>query len=288
MTVFKRGNVYWYNFKWEGQSFNRARSRTISRQPAKWRRITGRHWLKARSASSSGKSSGVQGCDGELSGMVKGRTHDKPATYRRYVNSSVPLLRHFKSSRLDKISAPEVEQYKTARLEQYKTARSKNGRKDTKKKIQPATVNRELACLRMVFNHAIKSKIDVENPVGKMGAKAFRENNEQTRVLSYDEEMKYLAAASSMLHDVAAMILDTGMRPEEVYRILPANVHLAKTTCSTPTERRRPRSGVSSSPHERKAFLKDVSKSGRESTCSRMTQTRTNPCRRSITPMIAQ
>jgi hypothetical protein len=48
------------------------------------------------------------------------------------------LLRHFKSTHLDKISASEVEQYETARLGQFKTARGKDGRKDTKKKIQPS------------------------------------------------------------------------------------------------------------------------------------------------------
>ncbi len=47
-------------------------------------------------------------------------------------------------------------------------------------------------------------------------------------MLSYDEETKYLAAASGMLRDVATIMLETGMRPEGVYRILPANVHLSK------------------------------------------------------------
>ncbi len=53
------------------------------------------------------------------------------------------------------------------------------------------------------------------------------ENNEQTRVLTYDEQGKYLAAATPVLRDVATLMLETGMRPEEVYRIRPENVNVA-------------------------------------------------------------
>jgi hypothetical protein len=42
----------------------------------------------------------------------------------------------------------------------------------------------------------------------------LREDNEQTRVLNYDELAKYLAAATPMLRDVATLMLETGMRPE--------------------------------------------------------------------------
>jgi integrase len=40
----------------------------------------------------------------------------------------------------------------------------------------------------------------------------------------YREEQLYLSVASQPLRDVALLILDTGMRPEEVYRISRENV----------------------------------------------------------------
>jgi site-specific recombinase XerD len=110
-----------------------------------------------------------------------------PATCRRYVTSSVALLRHFKDMSLDKITPDEVERFKTARLSQCGTVRGKDKRKTTTKKIQPATVNRELACLRAMFNHAIKADVPLRNPIGKTAAKALREDNEQTRVLTCDD-----------------------------------------------------------------------------------------------------
>src|SRR5262249_37334683 len=46
-----------------------------------------------------------------------------------------------------------------------------------------------------------------------------------TRVFSFQEQRKYLAVASATLKDVCSM-LETGMRPEEVYRIRKENVYV--------------------------------------------------------------
>src|SRR6185503_11753837 len=62
------------------------------------------------------------------------------------------------------------------------------------------------------------------NPVKKV--RFLEEDNEQTRVLTADEEKLYLLAASQPLQDIATVMIETGMRPEEVYRIRRENVHL--------------------------------------------------------------
>lgn len=163
----------------------------------------------------------------------------KPATYRRYKVSSVALLKHFKDVPLDKITPDEVEKFKTMRLNSFKTVRAAKGRRQaTSEHVKPATVNRELACLRAVFNHVAKSGVQVVNPISKNGAHQLQENNEHTRVLSYDEQSRYLSAAatigSGMLLDVATIMLETGMRPEEVYRIQPKSVNLANSSLYNP------------------------------------------------------
>ena len=53
----------------------------------------------------------------------------------------------------------------------------------------------------------------------------MNEDNEQTRGLSPDKEKLYLLAASQPLRDVATLMLETGMRPEEVSCIRHENVH---------------------------------------------------------------
>lgn len=228
MSIFKRGSTYWYHFMFNGEHVQRS---TKQGNPRTARQIE----AAFRTALAKGdvgiverkKIPGFKAAMADFLKWSKREHASKPATYRRYLTSSVALLRHFKDVSLDKIAPDEVEKYKTARLNQFVTVRSKEGRKATNRQIQPATVNRELACLRAMFNHVIKGDIPVKNPISKTAAKSLHEDNEQTRVLTYDEQTRYLAKATPMLRDVATLMLETGLRPEEVYRIQPENVHLA-------------------------------------------------------------
>jgi integrase len=228
MSIFKRGNVYWFHFLYNGEHVQRS---TKQGNPRVARQIEAAY----RTALAKGEV-GIHerkkppiftaAMDAFLA-WSKAEHEAKPATHRRYEVSSVALLRHFGSKALDKITAEYVEAFKVARSNEHTTVKGKtNGtRKATKKRVRPATVNRELACLKALFNHAIKSDIPVKNPVSKVGF--LSEENEQTRVLAYDEQRQYLAKATQTLQDVATLILESGMRPEEVYRIQPENVHLA-------------------------------------------------------------
>src|SRR4030095_1139816 len=99
--------------------------------------------------------------------------------------------------------------------------KSKKRAKATKQ-LRPATINRELACLKHLFKG--NEDLIAKNPV--TGVKFLDEDNEQTRVLHTEEEKLYLLAASQPLQDIAKLMLETGMRPEEVHRIRRENVHL--------------------------------------------------------------
>ena len=105
--------------------------------------------------------------------------------------------------------------------------RGEGKRIKTSKRLRPATVNRELACLKALFNFVIKADVLAKNPVGRV--KFLAENNQQTRVLTYTEQQSYLSNATPVLRDVATLILETGMRPEEVYTLRPENVDLLKS-----------------------------------------------------------
>jgi integrase len=74
--------------------------------------------------------------------------------------------------------------------------------------------------------------LPLRNPVSKVNF--CDEDNEQTRVLTYDEQELYLAAATPTLRDIATLMLQTGMRPEEVYRIERPNVHLRESYLFVP------------------------------------------------------
>jgi integrase len=135
-----------------------------------------------------------------------------------------PRLPHYRSPPitggwdipLDRITPEGVEGFKTQRTAQKGKA--------TGRLLRPGTVNRELACLKAMFNFAIKGDLVLKNPVARV--RFLPEHNEQMRVLTFTEQQQYLAAAPPALHDIAVLMLETGMRPEEVYRIEKESVHL--------------------------------------------------------------
>ena len=66
----------------------------------------------------------------------------------------------------------------------------------------------------------------MKNPVSRV--KLLAENNEITRVLAFEEQRLYLLAAPQPLQDVAALMLETGCRPEEIYRTQKDDVNFAE------------------------------------------------------------
>jgi len=61
----------------------------------------------------------------------------------------------------------------------------------------------------------------------------FKEEG-NTRIVSMKEELAYLKEASQPLRDIATVILHTGMRPEEVFRMEVRNVDLTRRTVFNP------------------------------------------------------
>jgi integrase len=218
MSIFKRGAIYWYHFLHDGQHIQRSTKQgnlRVARQiEAAFRTALAKGEVGITERK---KVPGFKIAMRAFLAWSEKQHEQHPATFRRYLVSSAALLRHFGDQSLDRITPEDVERFKATRA----TATGQR----TKRRIMPATVNRELACLKALFNHAIKSDLPVRNPVSRVGF--LPEQNEQTRVLTFEEQVRYLAVATPMLGDVATLMLETGMRPEEVYRIRPENVRLA-------------------------------------------------------------
>lgn len=134
----------------------------------------------------------------------------RPNTSRCYGVSLKSLKPRFGSMRLDEINADGIERFKQARLEQG---------------LSPSTVNRDLACLRRVLLFAVKKDVIATTPFVAHKVK-FLEEHRRERVLSFEEERKYLAAASQPLRDVATIMLEIALRPGEVFAIRREDVHL--------------------------------------------------------------
>jgi integrase len=119
-------------------------------------------------------------------------------------------------------------------VEEFKLARSKEERKNAKDGsiIPPVTVNRAITTLKLLFHHAEKCGYSVSNPT--KGVSYLSEGRGRTRVVSFEEEVLYLAKASQPLKDIAQIILDTGLRPEETFRIRVEHLDFAARTIFNP------------------------------------------------------
>ena len=78
----------------------------------------------------------------------------------------------------------------------------------------------------MIFKRLIESKILSDNPARTV--KRISENERQFHFLTFEEEKKYLMACPQPLQDVAIVMLETGMRCSEVYRLRRQDVYLDK------------------------------------------------------------
>lgn len=100
----------------------------------------------------------------------------------------------------------------------YQTKRLGEGKK-------PATVNRELSCLRSLINVAIKREVySGRNPVS--GMKFLEENNQIERILTLEEEVRLLNSSPPHLKPIIITALNTGLRKSEILHLKWENVNL--------------------------------------------------------------
>jgi integrase len=117
------------------------------------------------------------------------------------------ILKHLNavlgSSQLVDIGALQIEQYKRHRLQQS---------------ASPATVNREVALVKHMFNKADHWQLYFgRNPV--RGVKFLEEDNLQVRFLSAVEEEDLLRCCSPYLQDLVTFALNTGLRLGEILNL---------------------------------------------------------------------
>ena len=123
-----------------------------------------------------------------------------------------PLKEFFGSERpLTEITPADIEGYKLHR----------------QAKVSDATVNRELALLKRMFNLAIEWDLFLDrNPVCRV--KYFKEFSFRRRVVTLGEEEKLIRNASPFLQDLIVFALNTGLRIGEIFPLQWSHVDLEK------------------------------------------------------------
>lgn len=138
------------------------------------------------------------------------------------------LKEFFKGKHLGKITALDVESYKAKRKADQVVQPARRKKKSLKEPrlVSPSTINRELACLKTLFNKAVEwEKLDV-NPAAKI--KKFREPNAMERILTIAESKRLLDESSDELRPVLIVALNTGMRKNEILSLRWKDVDFVK------------------------------------------------------------
>ncbi len=129
-------------------------------------------------------------------------------SYRRDTLSLKTLGGFFSGKLVRDMTLSQVEAYRQKRL---------NKDSYRKQRTRPATINREIACLRHMLNLAEREgKIEA---VPFKGLKALKENNIRNRILSHEEYERLLVHCPPHTAQVVKMAYYTAMRQGEILRL---------------------------------------------------------------------
>jgi integrase len=229
MSLYRRGGVWWYDFQVKGIRARQSTGSTSRSEATRVEALRKAELINLREEVNSCKPSPKFDvfAQTEFASWSENQHREHPSTHERYMRSVKVLIQFFDHRTLDTISSADAERFKILRRRQRRKY-AKDGRS-----VSPAAVNRDLAVLRVLFNLAIRLRMAKSNPLA--GVKLLPEQNEQMRVISWEEETRYFSAATQPLRDVATLMLETGMRPGEVFRLRKTDVNLELGFLCIPT-----------------------------------------------------
>lgn len=224
MAVYKRGQTWWFVFEHGGrriQESSGCRNKTAAMRAEAKRKTD----LIERRAGFARPKLPPKFDEFTKHFLEWSKGQHRPKTHELHAGNCGTLRRFFRGTWLDEITQGMIEDFKSARIRECRWGE----RKGTT--VSVVTVNRALSTLRLLFNYADRCGYQISNPVKHV--EFFRETGRE-RIISLEEEREYMACASQPLKDIARIMLDTGMRPEEVFRIERVNVDLAQRTIANP------------------------------------------------------
>lgn len=206
MSIYKRGGVYWYKFMWQGK---------LIRESTK----QGNDKL-ARNMESAHRTSLAKGVVGlrekkpspTLLTFIENRFEPwakarfekaSPKTWLDWYRVGLRAIKAHKplaNSKLDEITSET--------LADFAAYRQATG-------LQVSTINSSLRVARRVLRLAVEWGASESSPMVKL----LSGERHRERVVTPQEEAKYLSAAPELVASVATVLCDTGLRPEECFRL---------------------------------------------------------------------
>jgi integrase len=219
MGVYLRGNFWYMDFRIDGKRYTESigRDGPVNRTVAKEK-----YTIRAREVIQGVyKPKAIQTPFDKFKEQYLewSRANKKPKSSKRDESSLKQLSKLFDGKNLSEINPMMIERYKLNRKGE---------------EVAPATINRELACLRNMLNMATTWKKSSKRSwdFGKYKeVKLFKEPPERMRPLTEEEEVRLFAEIRSTLkarhlEPIVLMALHTGMRKGEIFNLKWTNVNL--------------------------------------------------------------
>jgi hypothetical protein len=195
MGTYKRGEIYWYKFMWQGKLVRESTKQgndKIARQieaAHKTSLAKGEVGIREKHA----VPTLLEFCEKRFESWIQSTTAKKTwLDFYRVGLRAIKKYRPLASLKLDEITAE-----KTSEFGAYRHAQG----------LQISTVNSSLRVLRRVLRIAFEWGL--VNTVPKI--KMFPGERHRERVVSFEEEARYLAVAHEPLASVAALLVDAGV-----------------------------------------------------------------------------
>lgn len=218
MAVYKqaRSKFWWYKFTWRGELIRESTKQTNKRVAEQMEAAHKTALAKGEVGIRDRKSAPTlaQFAERDFFPYTRSTFAAKPKTLAYYSTGYKSLLAYEKLAEapLDRITTEQVSGFVAKRQEQG---------------LQITSVNRELQVLRRMF-HLAQEWGKVEKALPKVRMLTAERHRE--RVQTPEEEARHLEAARRwnqgpiLLPDVASILLDCGLRPEECFRLRWENV----------------------------------------------------------------
>ena len=199
MSIYKRGEVYWYKFMWN--------SKLVRESTRQGNDKVARQMEAAHRTSLAKGQVGIREKKPvpTLAAFLEHRV-EPWASWRTswiWYRSGMRALLRYKplcNLRLDQIQGEQAGDFAAHRLSQG---------------LQAGSINSSLRVLRRVLRLAVEwGVLESASKIELLTGERRRE-----RVVTGEEESRYLAAASPLLASVATVLADTGLRPDECHRL---------------------------------------------------------------------
>ncbi len=208
--IYKRGKTYWYKFMWHGKTVRESTKQSNNK--------VARQMESAHRTSLAKGEVGIRDpkviptlrefCEARIEPWAKStfeKTTRKSWLWYRTGIRALTKYRALADARLDGITGELASNFAAHRLREG---------------MEISTANNSLRVLRRVLNLAVEWGVLTTAPK----VKVLSGERRRERVITSEEEARYLAAAPEPLASIAVVLADTGTRPEECFRLRWENV----------------------------------------------------------------